>query len=276
MDIAPSTYALAFALTALAGLSTGIGGFISVIRRREPSDGFLAAALGLSAGVMIYVSLMELMPNSVLELSSVRAQRPANWIAVTAFFAGVALIAVIDRLVPEQINPHEPDLSEEERHALEASAAKRGSGMMRTGVFVAGAIAVHNFPEGFATFISGLEDLSVALPVAAAIAIHNIPEGIAVAVPLRQATGNRRKAFWWALVSGLAEPLGALVGFAIFMPWLGPLTLGILLAAVAGVMVYISIDELLPAAIATGKHHAAIYGLIAGMAVMAFSLLFFL
>ena len=275
MPVATSSYALAFALTLFAGLSTGIGGFLAVIRRKEPSAGFMAAALGLSAGVMIYVSLVELIPESVRTLSAVTAARAANWAAVGAFFVGIAAIAVIDRLVPESINPHEPDLSLEDRRALRKSEAARGSALMRTGVFVSAAIAIHNFPEGFATFIAGLEDASVALPVAAAIAIHNIPEGIAVAVPMRHATRSRRKAFWWALASGLAEPLGALLGFLLFRPMLGPGTIGVMFALVAGIMVYISLDELLPEAIATGKHHTAIYGLIAGMAVMAVSLLLF-
>ena len=270
MNISLATYALAFGLTLFAGLCTGIGGGIAVFRREEPKPAFFAAALGLSAGVMIYVSLMELVPNSIETLQGQYSERGASWIGVGAFFVGIAIIAAIDRLVPEPINPHEPDLDPSERLNLAKSQ------MLKTGAFVAGAIAVHNFPEGFATFISGLSDLSIALPVAVAIAIHNIPEGIAVAVPLRQATGSRRKAFVWALLSGLAEPLGALLGFLVFMPLLSPLAMGAILALVAGVMVFISLDELLPAAIATGKHHAAIYGLIAGMAIMAVSLLLFI
>ena len=109
-----------------------------------------------------------------------------------------------------------------------------------------------------------------------AIAIHNIPEGIAVAVPLRSATGSRKRAFWWATLSGLAEPLGALIGFALLMPFIGPMTFGISFAVIAGIMVFISLDELLPTAEETGEHHCAIYGLIAGMAVMAVSLAMFI
>ena len=142
--------------------------------------------------------------------------------------------------------------------------------------FTACALAFHNFPEGFATFLAGLEDPRIAIPVAVAIAIHNIPEGIAVAVPLREATGSRAKAFWWATVSGLAEPVGAAVGFVLLLPLMGPATMGFSFAAIAGIMVFISLDELLPTAEETGEHHHAIYGLIAGMAVMALSLLMFL
>lgn len=245
----------AFSLTLLAGLSTGIGGVVSVLRR-TPSDGFLAGSLGFSAGVMLYVSLVEILPEAMSSAGSP--------LAVLAFFLGIALIAVIDRLVPEPMNPHEPS---------QITDGARQRNLMRMGVMTALAIAIHNFPEGFATFIAALEDPTIAVPIAAAIAIHNIPEGVAVAVPLRQATGSRTKALGWTFVSGLAEPLGALVGFALLMPWLSPITMGVVLAGVAGVMVFVSLDELLPTAQATGRHHIAVYGLVAGMAVMAVSLL---
>ena len=261
------TIAFAFGLALLAGLSTAIGGAIAV-SRRNPGPGFMAGALGLSAGVMLYVSFVEILPEGKEQLTEAFADaRAGTWAAVGAFFAGIAVIAIIDRLVPEEINPHEPGTTEE---------AARRRRLMKTGVFTAGALAIHNFPEGFATFLAGLEDVQVALPVAVAIAIHNIPEGIAVAVPLREATGSRAKGFWWALVSGLAEPMGALIGFVLLMPLLGPATMGISFAAIAGIMVFISLDELLPTAEETGKHHFAIYGVIAGMAIMALSLLLFL
>lgn len=262
-----STIAMALGLTLFAGLSTAIGGAIAV-GRKEPGPKFLAASLGLSAGVMLYVSFMEILPEAANYFGEVYSTDfRAMGAAVTAFFGGIAVIAIIDRLVPEEINPHEPSTTDED-------ARKRR--LMKAGLFTAGALAVHNFPEGFATFVSGLEDLSIAIPIAVAIAIHNIPEGIAVAVPLREALGSRKKAFWWATASGLAEPLGALIGFLILMPLLGPMTMGIALAGVAGIMVFISLDELLPTAEEFGEHHSAIYGLIAGMAIMAFSLLLFM
>ena len=145
--------------------------------------------------------------------------------------------------------------------------------MMRMGVLTAVAIAVHNFPEGLATFVSALQAPSIAIPIVAAIAMHNIPEGIAVSVPIYQATGSKRKAFLYSFLSGLAEPVGALTGWLILMPVMNDLVFGIIFAAVAGIMVFISFDELLPAAREYGEHHLSIYGLISGMAVMAVSLL---
>lgn len=261
------TILLAFGLTLLAGLSTAIGGAIAV-SRRTTGPGFMAASLGLSAGVMLYVSFMEILPKGIDDLTEAFGSLKAGtWAAVGAFFAGIALIGIIDRVVPAAINPHEPGTVAE---------AERKNRLMKTGFFTAGALALHNFPEGFATFLAGLEDMTIAIPVAVAIAIHNIPEGVAVAVPLRAAAMSRKKAFGWATLSGLAEPLGALIGFLVLMPFLGPATLGISFAMVAGIMIYISLDELLPAAIETGKHHHAIYGLIAGMAIMAISLLLFM
>lgn len=265
MDLA--TVAFAFGLVLFSGLSTSIGGALAV-GKREPGPGFMATALGLSAGVMLYVSFMEILPEGIAKLGEASGtEKTATWLGVIAFFGGIAVIAIIDRAVPEEINPHEPATTEEEA---------RRRRLMKTGVFTAFALALHNFPEGFATFLSGLEAPEIAIPIAVAIAIHNIPEGIAVAVPLRAATGSRKKAFWWATISGLAEPVGALIGFAILMPFIGPATMGFSFAAIAGIMVFISLDELLPTAEETGKHHFAIYGLIAGMAIMAVSLMLFM
>ena len=248
-------FGLAFGLSLFAGLSTGLGGLL-VALKRNPSDTFLAASLGFSAGVMVYISLVELLPEGVASLEG--TGRGQLW-GTVAFFAGIAVIALIDRFVPDAINPHEDPST--------------GKTMRKVGVVTGLAIAVHNFPEGFASFVAALEDPALGLPIAIAIAIHNIPEGVAVAVPLRQATGSKWKAAGWATISGLAEPLGALIGFLLLRPFLGPETLGIAYAAIAGIMVFVSLDKLLPTAIQTGRHHTAIYGLIAGMAVMAVSLL---
>lgn len=259
--------AFALGLSLLAGLSTSLGAALAVAKR-SPGHTFLASALGLSAGVMLYVSFMEILPTGMSELSSAMGdKKSATIVSLVAFFGGIALIAIIDRLVPEPINPHEPGTTDD---------AARKAMLMKTGVFAAGALALHNFPEGFATFLSGLEGVTVALPIAFAIAIHNIPEGIAVAVPLRQAMGSRTKAFWWATASGLAEPLGALIGYVLLMPFLGPMAMGIAYGVIAGIMVFISLDELLPTAEAFGEHHHAIYGLVAGMAIMAASLVSFM
>lgn len=209
--------------------------------------------------MMLYISLVELLPAGVDGLEDAGVSGAEVWGPV-AFFAGVLLIAVIDRFVPEEINPHE-----------EPSAAG-GARMRKVGVMTALAIAIHNFPEGFATFFVALQDASLALPLAVAIAIHNVPEGIAVAVPLREATGKKWAAAGWAALSGLAEPAGAVIGYLFLRPFLGPASLGITFAVIAGIMVFVSLDKLLPTAIATGRHHAAVYGVIGGMAVMAVSL----
>ena len=141
-------------------------------------------------------------------------------------------------------------------------------------MFSALAIAIHNFPEGLATFASALSDPALGLSITIAIALHNIPEGISVAVPLYYATGSRKKAFFYSFLSGLSEPLGALIGYFILRSFFNDLVFGILFGAVAGIMVYISIDELLPTSREYGQNHQEIYGFIAGMFVMALSLLF--
>ncbi len=144
------------------------------------------------------------------------------------------------------------------------------------GFFSALAIAIHNFPEGLATFIAGLKDPGVGIAIAVAIAIHNIPEGIAISVPIYYATGSKKKAFALSILSGFAEPVGAVVGYLILMPFMSESVFGVIFGLVAGIMVYISLDELLPSAEKFGEHHIAIYGLISGMVVMSASLFFFI
>ena len=259
---------LAFALTLIAGLSTGVGSLIALLARRTDRR-FLSVSLGFSAGVMIYVSMVELLDTARESLTAELGARGGAWATVAAFFGGMLFIAIIDKLIPAEENPHEVRL-------VEGKTAPGPQKLMRTSVLTALAIAVHNFPEGLATFVSALQAPNVAVPIVAAIAIHNIPEGIAVSVPIHQATGSRRKAFCWSFLSGLAEPAGALVGYLLLMPLLSDAVFGVLFAAVAGIMVFISFDELLPAAREYGEHHLSIYGLIGGMAVMAVSLLLFM
>lgn len=272
MDIIETnTIIFAFGLTLFAGLSTGIGSAIAFFARTTNIK-FLSISLGFSAGVMIYVSMVEIFVKAksalVMELGVVGG----NWATVGAFFSGIFIIGIIDRFIPSAENPHEIKRVED---MASPDSAGRNHKLMRMGLFTALAIAIHNFPEGLATFTVALTDPGLGIAIAVAIAIHNIPEGIAVAVPIFYATGSRKKAFLNSFLSGLTEPLGALIGYLILMPFMNEIVFGLLFGAVAGIMVFISIDELIPTAEAYGEHHLSIYGLIAGMAVMAFSLLLF-
>jgi ZIP family zinc transporter len=266
---------LAFGLTLLAGGATGIGATLAFFAKRTNTK-LLSLSMGFSAGVMIYVSFVEIFAEAEASLTKALGERMGSLVTVAAFFAGMAIIAVIDKMVPASENPHEAHRVEELSPEAWRSAAMSGTSLHRTGVMTALAIAIHNFPEGLVTFTSALLNPSLGIAIAFAIAIHNIPEGIAVSIPLFYATGNRKKAFAYSVLSGLAEPLGALVGYLAIAPFLTPAVMGMLLAGVAGVMVFISFDELLPAAEEYGEHHLSVYGLVAGMAVMAVSLLMFL
>ena len=259
----------AFLLTLVAGLSTGIGSLIALVSGRTNRK-FLSVSLGFSAGVMIYVSMIEIFAEARQTLVEQLGTRPGSWATVGGFFGGMLVIALIDKLIPSEENPHEV------RRVEQAGEEPRPERLMRMGVLTALAIAVHNFPEGIATFVSALQQPGLAIPIVAAIAIHNIPEGIAVSVPIYQATGSRRRAFVLSFLSGLAEPVGALLGWLVLRPVMNDTLFGLIFAGVAGIMVFISFDELLPAAREYGEHHLSIYGLISGMVVMAVSLLLFL
>jgi ZIP family zinc transporter len=274
----------AFGITLFAGLSTGVGSALAFYTK-QTNKKFLSGALGFSAGVMIYVSFVEIFVKARASLESILGESQGFLITTIAFFGGMALIAIIDKFVPSYENPHEihdlskiddlHELETTEGYAIEAKKKSDDHALLRMGMFSALAIAIHNFPEGLATFIAALEDPTLGISIGIAIAIHNIPEGIAVSVPIYFATGDKKKAFKYSFLSGLSEPLGAIVGYFILMQFFNDLIFGIIFAAVGGIMVYISLDELLPTAEKYGEHHIAIYGMIGGMILMASSLLLF-
>ncbi len=264
-----SAVLLAFGLTLFAGLSTGVGSLMAFFAKKTNTK-FLSIALGFSAGVMIYVSFVEIFVKAKDSLIEVLGESAGNWATVGAFFGGMFLIALIDRFVPTFGNPHEVHKVEE------MSSPATDKKLLRMGLFTALAIAIHNFPEGLATFTAAIKEPALGMSIALAIAIHNIPEGIAVSVPIYYATGDKKKAFWYSFLSGVAEPVGALIGFFILLRFFNDMVFGILFAGVAGIMVFISLDELLPTAREYGESHLSIYGLIAGMIVMALSLLLFM
>ncbi len=262
---------LAFSLTLFAGLSTGIGSLFALFCRRTNTR-YLSLSLGFSAGVMIYVSFVEILQKANTSLTEVVGEKKAAWLTLAGFFGGIFVAALIDKLVPSEDNPHEVHKLEEMSENNKVYTGK----LMRMGLVSAIAIAIHNFPEGLATFVATLKTPSLGLPIAFAIAIHNIPEGIAVSVPIYYATGSRKKAFCYSFLSGLAEPLGALLGYFLFLKYVNNYVFGIVFASVAGIMVFISFDELLPSAEKYGEHHLMVYGVISGMLLMAVSLVLFL
>ena len=292
---------IALGLTLFAGLATGIGSVIAFTARRT-NYRFLSVATGFSAGVMLYVSFVEIFFKGAETLAAGYGAW-GHWINAASFFGGILLIGIVDNLIPAAENPHETH-SEKETAPLHNPSAQlpdfnpateRIPGefapgihdhgdhhrkLMRMGLFTALAITIHNFPEGLATFLAALQDPKLGLAIAVAIALHNIPEGISVSVPIFYATGNRRKAFVYSLLSGLAEPVGAAVAYLAFRLFadgqagvVPPQVMGMLFGGVAGIMVYISLDELLPTSRAYGKGHDSLLGLVAGMLVMALSLL---
>lgn len=269
----------ALILTLIAGAATGLGGALVLFRKRISSN-FLAGALGLSAGVMIFISLAELYPQAQDAISSSCEGIKGSVFVVLAFFFGMGIITLIDFLIPEYENPHEASgLSLDSKNAATDLIEHSGSGALKKlGIMSALAIAIHNFPEGMATFIGALNDPQTGTGIAFAIAIHNIPEGIAVAIPIYFATKSKGKALLYALLSGLTEPVGAFICYGITA--LSGVSLDgggaafpLILAAVAGIMIYISLDELLPTAEKYGRHHVAIAGVVAGMAIMAVSMI---
>jgi len=243
----------ALLLSALAGLSTTIGSLLGIFVRK-PGPRFMAVTLGFSAGVMTLVSFVELLQAGVEAIGFA----PAH----LAFFGAMVMMLLIDVLVPhDYISEHHSSGGQPDDERL-----------LRTGLFVALGIGIHNFPEGMASFAGALQEPTLGVAIAVAIALHNIPEGLAVSVPVYAATGSRRKAFMWSFLSGVAEPIGAALAALVLVPFLNEIVLGSALAAVAGIMVFISLDELVPASSSLGADHYPIVGAVAGMVLMALSL----
>jgi len=258
----------ALLLSALAGLSTTIGSLLALFVRK-PGPRLMTLTLGFSGGVMILVSFVELLPGGIEAIGF----GPANLV----FFAGMAAMFLIDELIPhEYMGEHHHTGAGEKADSPskvgEAHDTALQGRLLKAGLFVALGLGIHNFPEGMASFATTLKDPRLGMVIAVAIALHNIPEGLAVSAPVYAATGSRSKAFWWSFLSGVAEPVGALLAALVLMPFLNEAILGGLLSAVAGIMVFISLDELLPVSRAYKQEHLSIIGIVVGMAVMSFSL----
>jgi zinc transporter, ZIP family len=245
-------YIQPFVLTLVAGLSTAIGSLVFIFLKRFEASR-LVFLLGVSAGAMLYISFVELLRVAIVDLGFIKAN--------LYFIAGMALMFVIDVVIPHQY-------IQEEEKGVDIAEKK----LYRTGVLVALGIAIHNLPEGLAVFISAVADMKLGVALATAIAIHNIPEGIAVAVPIYYATKSRSKAFIYSVLSGLAEPVGALLGIYLLQSYLSKDLIGMLFAFVAGIMVFISLDELLPQVFGNKHHHGAIQGVMLGMLLVMLSL----
>lgn len=254
----------ALLLTVFAGLSTGVGSVIALFAKRQNTK-FLACSLGFSAGVMIYVSMIEIFGKAKTYLSNGLGDIGGTAFTVIFFFAGIVLIGLIDFFVPSA----EGDIG--------ANKKENGGKMLeRMGFMTALAIGIHNFPEGLATFTSALKDPHLGVAIAVAIAIHNIPEGIATSAPIYFSTGSRWKAFYVSFLSGMTEPVGAIIGYMVLRPFFNDFVFGALFASVAGIMVFISLEELLPMAREIEKSRVTIIGAVLGMLVMAVSLLLFM
>lgn len=263
----------AFLLTLFAGFSTAIGAFLAFFKTKDESR-ILSFGLGFSGGVMVYLSFVEILPKSATYFSSTSVWN-AEVCAILCFFIGMLIAFIIDFLIPKDVNPHELKSQNEVYCELEHKDCyiSKSHYIKRTAIFTAIAITIHNFPEGFATFISALDNFAFGISIAIAVAIHNIPEGLAVSLPIYHATGNKAQALKLTLLSGLAEPTGAIVGYFILAPILGDYTLGAGFGIIAGIMIFISLDSLLPHSKLSTKGHESVLGVFLGMAIMAISLI---
>ncbi len=257
-------YILPLILTLCAGMSTLLGGFITFFVKRDNLKA-LSIGLGFSAGVMIYISLNDLMAEAPEILASYYSDVTAKVFTFLGFLLGIVIAVLIDYFIPDHI---------ESDFLSDSNQCNQQHRIRRAGLITAIAVTLHNFPEGMATFLVASQDIRLGIPVAIAIAIHNIPEGIAIALPIFHATGKKRLAVLYSFLSGISEPIGGLIGVALIKTILPSQSIGIMTAAVAGIMVYLSFDTLLPLAREYGENHHVIIGIVSGMLLMSFGLVF--
>lgn len=261
----PDNYGLALLMTLLAGLATAIGGGIAFIVKKNNLKA-LSIGMGFSAGVMIFLSFNEIIPEAG-EMLKQHFPVDYNWIVYTGFIIGIIVAILIDYFIPDHVD------ADEMLHPEDTPSVTHNQLLKRAGLFTAIAICVHNFPEGMATFLTTTQDVTLGVSVALAIAIHNIPEGIAVALPVYHVTGKKRYAMLYAALSGITEPIGALVGMFLFSLFLPQVLIGALMAAVAGIMIYIAFDTLLPLAKEYGDWHLSLIGIMSGILFIWLSLI---
>lgn len=264
-----------FLITFVAGASTAIGSALTFFIKRNDFR-WLALGMSFSAGVMIYISFMDILPLAFSHVASdgvslfgMGAEKSGKACGMLAFFAGAVVAGLIDAFIPTHV--HGEMLSGAEK----SGARKDGGKMGRAAILTAVAITVHNFPEGLSVFVAGLGDINTGLAVGFAIMLHNIPEGLSVSLPIYSATGKKWRSFAIGALSGLTEPLGALAAYFVLLPILTPSVVGAALVSTAGIMVYIALDELLPMARDYGEEHYGIFGALAGIALMSVSSLLF-
>lgn len=262
---------LSLGLTTVVGLSMGAGSLLSFFVK-ESNKRFLSLALSFSAGIMIYVSFMAILPEG-MELIEGHMGEDGNLIALSGFFGGMLITAIIEKIV-HKFGGHYHG-HDDHHHEIEDSHGENDDHLSKLGLMSAIAIAIHNLPEGLALFTAGLKDISIAIPIATAIILHNIPLSIAISVPIYYSTGSKTKAFLYSLLVGLCQPLGAILGYLIFSSFFNDFVFGILFTIIAGIMIFVSLDELLPSSQKNQDHHISVYGAIAGMIIMALSMSFF-
>lgn len=261
--------ALAFVVTLLAGLSTCVGGWLGTYTRVLRRD-VLAAALAFAAGIMITISVVEIAPSAVVSLRDLRGEWQALLWAGGALLVGALSVVVIDKVIPHEVNPAELGGGEQ---LDRINAGELDAQLLRSGMLLALVVGLHNLPEGLATFVSTLKEPTGGITLAVAIAIHNVPEGLAVAAPIYAATRSKAQAMIWATLSGLAEPVGAVMGYLALRAVIPEEWLVISLALVAGMMLAVSFLELLPAARRYQTHYSqTLVGFLLGAVIMVLSL----
>ncbi len=242
----------AFLLSTIAGISTLIGFLFIYINKDR--DSIVSKALGFASGVMLTISIIDLIPNSFLLIIKMQSKLYALFLILIGFLIGIAISSIIDKKVEK--------------------SSKNGLKLYKLGIITMLVIIFHNLPEGIATFITTTNNAKLGMVLTLAIALHNIPEGISISIPIYYSTNSKFKAFLYTFISGISEPFGALIAYLFLSKYINDTLLGIIYSIIAGMMINISINELYKEAVNYNKRNTIIYFIIGSFIMILNHILF--
>lgn len=242
----------AFILSSLAGFSTLIG-FLFIFVKKDLNR-VVSSALGFASGVMFTISIVDLLPNSYLLIIQKYSIIYSIFLSLTGFLIGIILSSIVDKKIENKSN----------------NSIK----LYKLGLITMLVIIIHNIPEGIATYITTTNNSKLGIVLTLAIALHNIPEGISISIPIYYSTNSKFKSFIYTLISGISEPLGALICYLFLYKYISNTILGVIYACIAGMMINISINELYNEAKKYNKKNTILFVLIGSIIMIINHIIF--
>ena len=241
----------ALLVSTIAGLSTMLGALVIFFKWKDQNiNKFITASLAFSLAIMIGISITDLIPESTFILLKNYGVGKGIVISFITFIIGILLVKYLHKLM---------------------NKTEQKNDLYKLGILNMLALILHNFPEGIATFMSSYKDIELGLKLALAIAFHNIPEGISIAVPIYYATKSKKNAIFKTFLSGIAEPIGAIIAYIFLSKYITDNFISMILLLVGGIMITLAIEVIFPKAKKYNLDKYLYLGLIIGTILILFN-----